>query len=74
MAPMVHGLQAKYVDRVAFTYLDADDPGTIGLRRNLGFFAAPELYLLDGLGHVLFKAVGTVAQDQLEAELIKYLE
>lgn len=73
MAPMVHGLEAKYVGRIVFTYLDADDPNTLKFQRALGFRYQPELYLLDGSGNVLQKWVGFVTQEQLENAFAQYL-
>ena len=55
MAPMVHGLEAKYFGKILFTYLDADDPRTDGFQRVLGFYYQPEFYLLDGNGQLLRK-------------------
>jgi hypothetical protein len=74
MAPMVHGLEAKYVGRIQFTYLDADDPATFDFQRALGFRYQPELYLLDAAGQVLQKWVGFVTQEQLESAFAQYLQ
>ena len=38
MAPMVHGLEAKYFGKIQFTYLDADDPQTFDFQQTLGFY------------------------------------
>ncbi len=73
MAPMVHGLEAKYHGRIVFSYLDADDPRTLDFQRALGFRYQPELYLLDGAGGVLQKWVGYVTQEQLESAFGQYL-
>lgn len=73
MAPMVHGLEAKYFGRIKFSYLDADDPATLDFQRALGFRYQPELYLLDGSGTVLQKWVGFVTQEQLESAFAQYL-
>ncbi|MBV6395615.1 MAG: hypothetical protein HFACDABA_01193 [Anaerolineales bacterium] len=73
MAPMVHGLEAKYFGRVIFSYVDADDPRTFDLQRALGFRYQPELYLLDALGTVLQKFVGFTSQEQLESAFAQYL-
>ena len=35
MAPMVHGLEAKYYGRIKFTYLDAGNPQTRKFQRDL---------------------------------------
>ena len=74
MAPMVHGLEAKYFGRIAFIYLDADDPRTDGFQRALGFYYQPELYLLDANGNVLKKWVGFVQEAELEATFAQYLQ
>ena len=72
MAPMVHGLEAKYFGRIKFSFLDADDPNTADFQRTLGFRYQPELYLLDADGNVLQKFVGFVTQEQLEAAFAEY--
>ncbi len=74
MAPMVHGLEAKYSGRIRFAYLDADDPQTIDFQRSLGFYSQPELYLLDGNGKVLEKWAGYTGQDELEKAFTRHLE
>jgi thioredoxin-like negative regulator of GroEL len=74
MAPMVHGLEAKYFGRIKFSYLDADDPATLEFQRTLGFRYQPELYLLDANGQVLQKWVGFVTQEQLESVFAQYLQ
>jgi thioredoxin-like negative regulator of GroEL len=73
MAPMVHGLEAKYFGKIQFTYLDADDPATIDFQRALGFRYQPEIYLLDGAGNLLMKWVGYTSEEELEAEFARHL-
>ena len=73
MAPMVHGLEAKYFGRVIFSYIDADDSNTFDIQRALGFRYQPELYLLDAAGTVLLKFVGFTSQEQLESAFAQYL-
>ena len=73
MAPMVHGLEAKYFGRIQFTYLDADDPLTNDFQRELGFQYQPEVYLLDGEGTVLQKWVGYVSEEEFESVFAQYL-
>ena len=73
MAPMVHGLEAKYSGRIKFSYLDADDPNTDEFQRTLGFYSQPELYLLDGSGKVLQKWVGFQSEEDLESVFAQYL-
>jgi hypothetical protein len=74
MAPMVHGLEAKYFGKILFTYLDADDPNTFIFQQALGFRYQPELYLLDGNGNVLMKWIGYTSQEQLEEVFAQYLQ
>lgn len=74
MAPMVHGLEAKYFGRIQFTYLDADDINTDSFQRELGFFYQPEVYLLDGNGNVLKKWVGFTSEQDFEVEFAKYVQ
>jgi hypothetical protein len=74
MAPMVHGLEAKYFGKVAFTYLDADDSRTQEFQRTLGFYYQPEIYLLDANGNVLEKWVGFTSEEELEAAFAEHLE
>ncbi|GAB4456733.1 MAG: hypothetical protein Kow0070_07380 [Anaerolineales bacterium] len=73
MAPMVHGLEAKYFGRIHFVYLDADDPATRTFQQQLGFYYQPEVYLLDGDGNVLKKWVGFTTEQEFEEEFAKYL-
>jgi thioredoxin-related protein len=74
MAPMVHGLEAKYYGKVKFAFLDADDPQTDQFQRDLGFYYQPEFYLLDANGNVLKKFVGYVSQEEFEAEFAKHIQ
>ena len=74
MAPMVHGLEAKYYGKIKFAFLDADDPQTDEFQRALGFYYQPEFYLLDANGNVLKKFVGYVSQEEFEAEFAKYIQ
>jgi len=74
MAPMVHGLEARYFGRVKFTYLDADDANTFDFQRTLGFNYQPEVYLLDGEGNVLQKWVGYTSEEEFEAVFAQYVQ
>ncbi|RPJ24484.1 MAG: hypothetical protein EHM33_17720 [Chloroflexi bacterium] len=74
MAPMVHGLEAKYADRIKFTYLDADDPQTFDFQKALGFYYQPEVYLLDADGNVLQKWVGYTTEEQFESVFAQYVQ
>jgi hypothetical protein len=74
MAPMVHGLEAKYFGKIRFSYLDADDPRTSDFQKALGFYYQPEVYLLDAEGNVLQKWVGYTSQEEFEAGFAPYLQ
>ena len=74
MAPMVHGLEAKYFGKIKFSYLDASDPNTAEFQRALGFAYQPEIYLLDGSGNLLKKWVGFTSQEEFEAVFAQYVE
>ena len=74
MAPMVHGLEAKYFGRIKFTYLDADDPQTFDFQKELGFYYQPEVYLLDASGNVLQKWVGFTSEEEFEAVFARYVQ
>jgi len=73
MAPMVHGLEAKYFGRIQFSYLDADDPNTFQFQQALGFRYQPEIYLLDGNGNLLQKWVGYTTEQQFEDVFAQYV-
>ena len=74
MAPMVHGLKAKYFGKIKFAFLDADDPRTNDFQRGLGFFSQPEIYLLDANGNILKKWVGYTTQEQFEEVFAQYVQ
>jgi hypothetical protein len=74
MAPMVHGLEAKYFGKIQFTYLDADDSQTLDFQRTLGFYYQPEVYLLDGDGNVLQKWVGFTSENEFESVFAQYVQ
>ena len=74
MAPIVHGLEAKYFGRIKFTYLDADDARTRGFQKALGFYYQPEIYLLDANGNLLKKLAGYQSEQDLEAAFSEILE
>ena len=66
MAPVVHGLEAEYTDRMNFVYLDVDDPNTQELQSALGRRAQPEFYLLDADGNLIQQWFGTVSPEAFE--------
>jgi hypothetical protein len=74
MAPMVHGLEAKYFGKIKFTYLDADDPNTLDFQRTLGFYYQPEIYLIDANGNLLQKWVGYTTEEEFETVFAQYIQ
>jgi thioredoxin-like negative regulator of GroEL len=74
MAPMVHGLEAKYFGKIKFSYIDADDPNTFDIQRTLGFRYQPEIYLLDADGTVLMKWVGYTSEQEFEDVFTQYVQ
>jgi thioredoxin-like negative regulator of GroEL len=74
MAPMVHGLEAKYFGKIKFAYLDADDPRTQDFQQTLGFYYQPEIYLLDANGNVLQKWVGYTSEEEFETVFALYVQ
>ena len=69
MAPVVHGLEAKYAGQIDFVYLDIDDPDTAPFKSQLGYRYQPHLFLLDGAGNVMQEWVGFTSEGELEAAL-----
>ncbi len=73
MAPMVHGLEAKYFQQIDFFFLDADDPNTLGFQRTYGFQYQPYFVLLDGQGKVIKRWTGFVPQETFESAFAEVL-
>jgi thioredoxin-like negative regulator of GroEL len=75
MAPVVHGLESEYEDRIRFTYLDVDSAAVTPFRQELGVRGIPQFYLLDGDGTVIQQWTGllpeTVLADAIESELAR---
>jgi thioredoxin-related protein len=74
MAPMVHGLEAKYAGQVDFFYLDADDAATRDFQREYGFQYQPYFLLLDKDGNILKRWGGFVSQQEFEAAFVEVLK
>jgi hypothetical protein len=62
MAPVVHGLEQQWGDRINFVYLDIDDPDTTPFKRDFGYRYQPHFLLLDGQGQIVDQWVGPVAE------------
>jgi thiol-disulfide isomerase/thioredoxin len=74
MAPMVHGLEAKYFTNLNFYYLDADDPATKSFQKKYGFQYQPYFVLLNGEGKELKRWAGYVSQNEFETAFVDYLK
>jgi len=74
MAPMVHGLEAKYFGKIKFSYLEISDPQTEDFRNDLDFKYRPSFYLLDKDGNILYQWAGYQTQDQFEDVFAEYLK
>ncbi len=66
MAPVVHGLEDRYKDRMRFVYLDIDDPANSLFKSLIGSRLPPLFFLLDGQGNVLQEWRGYVTSEELE--------
>ncbi len=67
LAPIVHGLEAEYGQRMNFIYLDIDDPATKIFKSQLGYRYQPHLFLLDERGSILKQWLGYVDEADLRA-------
>ncbi|MFL7892899.1 MAG: hypothetical protein ACK2UM_16155 [Anaerolineales bacterium] len=64
MAPIVHGLEVEYYDRINFVYLDVDDPANESLKDDFEFRYQPQLVLLDGEGQVVQQWIGPISREE----------
>lgn len=69
MAPIVHGLEQQWNDRVDFLYLDVADPRNAAVMQRLGYRATPHFFMLDPSGRPLRSWLGTVDGGELVAGL-----
>ena len=67
MAPIVHGLEAEYADRMVFSYLDIDDAANAEVKKTLNFRVQPHFVLLDAEGNVIRQWFGTVKAEDFRA-------
>ena len=74
MAPIVHGLEADYGDRIQFSYLDIDDPRNDQFKQALQYRVQPHIFLLDADGNIVKQWLGSVSQEQFVAEFDKILQ
>jgi len=74
MAPIVHGLEAEYYDRINVVYLDIDDPANDIFKRELGYLFQPHFFLLDGEGNILEQWLGSVRGQDLRSAIDSALQ
>jgi thioredoxin-related protein len=64
LAPIVHGLEVEYYDKIEFIYLDVDDPANAGYKDQFEFRYQPQMVLLDGQGQVVQQWIGPIPREQ----------
>lgn len=74
MAPIVHGLEVEYSNKVNFVYLDIDDPANAEYLKKLGYRYQPHFFIIDGQGAVLQQWLGPVAAGDFRAAFESYLQ
>ncbi len=74
MAPMVHGLEAKYYGKIKFSYLEISNPENQDFIKYLNFQYRPSFYLLDADGKILNQWIGYQTQDQFETIFAQYIK
>ena len=74
MAPIVHGLEVEYFDRIKFVYLDVDDPANADLLQRLGYSYQPHFFLIDGQGAVLQQWLGPVGAGDFRSAFDSYVQ
>jgi thioredoxin-like negative regulator of GroEL len=74
MAPVVHGLEAKYYGQIKFSYLDVDDPLNDPFKDQFGFRYQPMFVLLDGAGNPVKTWFGAVPAADFEAEFANVIQ
>ena len=76
MAPVVHGLEAKYGEHVNFIFLDIDDADTQALQEELGYNYRwrPFIFFVNGNGERVGDAfIGVQDGSVIEAALQNFL-
>jgi thioredoxin-related protein len=64
LAPIVHGLESEYYDKINFVYLDVDDPANETFKEQFDFRYQPQLILLDGEGQIVQQWIGPVPKEE----------
>jgi hypothetical protein len=66
MAPVVHGLEAKWGHEINFFYLDIDDDRNEVFKRELGYYLQPHFFLLDAEGNITQQWLGITPGAEFE--------
>jgi len=69
MAPIVHGLEVEFHNRVEFIYLNIEDNANDDFKKELGYRYQPHFFLLNEEGEILQQWLGPVAEDELRRTL-----
>ena len=67
-------LEAKYSDRIKFTYLDIDDSTNQQAMRDLGYIGRPHFYLLDAKGNIISQWLGYIPAEDFETAFAQVIE
>jgi len=74
MAPIVHGLEVEYYDKINFVYLDLDDDTNSDFLKQLGYRYQPHFMLIDRQGTVLQQWLGPVEAADFRAAFDSQLQ
>ncbi len=74
MAPIVHGLEVEYFNKINFVYLDVDDNANADFLKQLGYRYQPHFMLIDGQGNVLQQWLGPVEAGDFRVAFDSYLQ
>jgi hypothetical protein len=66
MAPVVHGLEAKWGHEINFLYLDIDDGLNDEFKQELGYRLQPHFFLLDAEGYINHQWLGITPGAEFE--------
>ena len=69
MAPVVHGLESQYKDRLDFVYLNIADPRTDSAKKALGFRATPHFFFASAKGEIHDSMQGVVPADSVRGAI-----
>ena len=69
MAPVVHGLEKQYTDRIDFLYLNVADTRNDSAKRALGFGSTPHFFFLRADGSTVSAMQGVVPADSVRVRL-----